>query len=257
MRALGGLQAVSLEAEKPTADALEAIYGLGKSATVKAVVTVVTKVKDKDNKEKEEKKTFEYRFGKTKNELDQFATETIDPKPEGKRDVIFTVKKNILTDFPQEMLDTTVFSMPNGTRLDTTKVKAVKLEGWYNLEKVTKTLEIEKSPAGNWIIKGTGKPALSSNIEKLLRTMADLTVVKFVAHGQPKPDPGYEFETDKGALVITLTVEGQAEPLKLTLGKLDADLNYFAISPQLKGDIFQVKKDEFKDARSAPGYFIQ
>jgi hypothetical protein len=62
---------------------------------------------------------------------------------------------------------------------------------------------------------------------------------------------------DKGALQIELTVQGEKEPRKLTLtvGKADANVGYFAISNQLSGDIFEVRKDIFDKVKEKPAYF--
>ena len=97
--------------------------------------------------------------------------------------------------------------------------------------------------------------ATTDNINALIKTLSNLKATKFVAHGVANPDPSYEFAIEKDALVITLTVEGQAEPIQLTLGKPDGDTAYFAISPQLKGDVFLVPKEPFKAAREKPAYF--
>ncbi len=59
----------------------------------------------------------------------------------------------------------------------------------------------------------------------------------------------------KDALQIDITLEGEMEPLQLTVGKLDGDKGYFAITNKLKGDILLLRKDIFESIKSAPAYF--
>ena len=48
---------------------------------------------------------------------------------------------------------------------------------------------------------------------------------------------------------IELTLEGEKDPLKLTVGGPSAaDKGYFAISNRLPGDVFVVPEDRFKKA---------
>jgi hypothetical protein len=95
-----------------------------------------------------------------------------------------------------------------------------------------------------------------SRLEDFLKNLADLKAVRFVAH-KAKPTPDQELDLDKGALLVELTVSGDKEPkkLSLTVGKLDGAFGYFAISDQLPGDIFDVRKDLFDKIKEKPAYF--
>jgi hypothetical protein len=75
-----------------------------------------------------------------------------------------------------------------------------------------------------------------------------------VAHkATPKPEQG--LDVDQGALAVEITVEGEKEPLRLTVGKADGDKGYFAVSDRLKGDVFDLRKDIFDGPKSKPAYF--
>jgi hypothetical protein len=93
-------------------------------------------------------------------------------------------------------------------------------------------------------------------LDAFLKSLSDLKAVKFVAH-KAKPSADQELDVNKGALHVELTVAGDKEPRKLTLtvGKADGNTGYFAISDQLPGDIFDVRKDLFDKVKEKPAYF--
>jgi hypothetical protein len=93
-------------------------------------------------------------------------------------------------------------------------------------------------------------------LEDLLKNLADLRAVRFVAH-KTNPSADQELDVDKGALRVELTVSGDKEPRKMTLtvGKLDGASGYFATSDQLPRDIFDVRKDLFDKLKEKPAYF--
>ena len=85
-----------------------------------------------------------------------------------------------------------------------------------------------------------------------MRDLSDLRAEKFLAHkSQPKPEQ--ELDAAKGGLRIEIKVEGEKEPLVLTLGKAEAD-GYVACT-KLPGDIFLVPKAPFEGVMSKPAYF--
>jgi hypothetical protein len=117
------------------------------------------------------------------------------------------------------------------------------------------TLEFERKGAAEWNVKAPPKFNLDrGKLERFLAELSHLRAVNFVAHkATPKPEQG--LDVDQGALVVEITLEGEKEPLRLTVGKADGDKGYFAVSDRLKGDVFDVRKDIFDGPKSKPAYF--
>jgi hypothetical protein len=232
LNTLNRLRAVKLVSEKAGPATLDKDYGLAKPG-VKAVVTV-----SKDGKDT----AWEYDFGKDEDKDHVYAKQ-------GQRDTIFTVDKNVLATLRGELQDPTVFNF------DMAKVKAVKITGWKELLGSPLTLELERKSATEWAAKGPPKFNLDRmKLERFLGDLSRLRAVSFVAHkATPKPEQG--LDADQGALVVEITLEGEKEPLRLTVGKADGDKGYFATSDRLKGDIFLVPKAIFDGPKSKPAYF--
>jgi hypothetical protein len=232
LNSLNRLRAAKLVAEKASPATLEKDYGLAKPA-LKAVVTV-----SKDGKDT----THEYGFGKDEDKDHVYAKQ-------GTRDMVFTVDKGALTALRGELQDPTVFNF------DLAKVKAVKITGWKELLGTPLTLEFERKSAMEWVAKNPPKFNLDKGkLERFLSELSHLRAVGFVAHkATPKSEQGLDVE--QGALAVEVTVEGEKEPWKLTVGKEDAGKGYFATSDRLKGDIFDVPKATFDGPKSKPAYF--
>jgi hypothetical protein len=162
----------------------------------------------------------------------------------------------VVSDLKRKLQDPTVF------HFDASKVQEVKLNGWIALQKqlgtnAAKTLTFKRAKDGSWEAEPKDSFKLDkSRLEELLKNLADLKAVRFVAH-KAKPSADQELDVDKGALVLELTVSGDKEPrkLRLTVGKADGAFGYFAISDQLPGDIFDVRKDLFDKVKEKPAYF--
>jgi hypothetical protein len=232
LNALNRLQAQKLVAEKASAADLEKEYGLTKPS-LKAVVTVT-----KDDKSTESV----YEFGKT---LDNSVY-----GKQGQRDTIFLVNKADLAPLETtELQDKTVFTF------DVAKVKALKLTGWQNLLGHPFTLDLERKDASEWTVKAPANFTLdATKVRRFLDDLARLKAEKFVAHNA-KPTPEQELEVAKGALQIEIVLEGEMEPLQLTVGKLDGDKGYFATTNKLPGDILLLRKEVFEAAKSKPAHF--
>ena len=74
----------------------------------------------------------------------------------------------------------------------------------------------------------------------------------FVAGG-PKDAQGLKLP--QGALEVEVTVEGEKEPLRLTVGNLDGSRGYFATTSRMKDEVFDVRKDLFEGPKGQPAYF--
>jgi hypothetical protein len=237
---LNNLRAVKIESDMAPGAAKLAELGLDKPQ-LKAVVTLT-----QDNKPK----TFDFDFGKESSDKSGVYLRT------SLQDMIVVAGNNVVSDLKRELQDPTVF------HFDAAKVQEVKLTGWITLQRplgknTPLSLTFKRAKDGSWGAEPKDSFKLDkSRLEDFLKSLADLKAVRFVTH-KAKPSPNQELDVDKGALLIELTVSGDKEPRKLTLtvGKLDAAFGYFAISNQLSGDIFDVRKDLFDKVKEKPAYF--
>jgi hypothetical protein len=238
---LNNLRAVKIESDKVPEPAQLAQWGLDKPQ-LKAVVTLT---QDKKSK------TFDFDFGKETSDKTGVYLRT------SLQDMIVVAGNNVVTDLKRELQDPTVF------HFDVSKVQEVKLTGWIALQKplgkntpLTYTFKRSKGGSG-WEVEPKDAIKLqASRLDEFLKSLSDLKAVRFVAH-KAKPSADQELDVDKGALQIELTVTDEKEPRKLTLtvGKLDEAFGYFAVSNQLPGDIFDIRRDLFDKVKEKPAYF--
>ncbi len=241
LRDLNSLRAVKIETDKAPEAAKLAEWGL-KEPRLKAVVTLT---QDKNPK------TFDFDFGRETDDKSGVYLRT------SLQDMIVVVGSNVANALKRELQDPTIL------RFDVKKVQEVKITGWIALQKqlgqnapLTRTFKRSKGGSG-WEPEPKDSFKLdAARLDSFLKGLADLKAVKFVAH-KAKPTPDQELDVDNGALVIELTVADGKEPhnLTLTVGKADGNTGYFAISNQLPGDIFEVRKDLFEKAKEKPAYF--
>lgn len=240
LRELNNLRAVKIVADKIDPAKLSE-WGL-KTPHLKAVVTLTLDGKPK---------TFDFDFG----------NETADKSGVhlrvSQQDTIVVVGNNVVAALQRELLDPTVF------HFEVSKVQEIKLTGWSALQKqltgkdapLTRTFKRAKDGT-QWEAEPKDSFKIDpARLDEFLKNLADLKAMKFVAHkATPKADQ--ELDANNGGLHIELTVAGDKEPTKLTLtvGKLDGDA-YLAVSNQLSGDIFTVRKDIFEKAKEKPAYF--
>jgi hypothetical protein len=239
LKDLNSLRATKIVADKVPDAAKLADWGL-KEPPLKAVVT---RMEDK------KPKTYEFDFGKESDDKSGVYLRA------GQQDMIVVVGNNVANTLKRELQDPTVF------HFDVSKVQEVKLTGWIALQKqlgsntpLTRTFKRAKD-GSSWEVEPKDTIKLdASRLDTFLKGLSDLKAVKFVAH-KAKPSANHELEVDKGALHIELTVAGEKEPRKLTVGKEDGNNGYFAISYQLPGDIFDVPKNLFEKVKEKPAYF--
>ncbi|HEY7313077.1 MAG TPA: DUF4340 domain-containing protein [Gemmataceae bacterium] len=239
LRNLNTLRAVMIVDDKAPSDAKLTEWGL-KDPRLKAAVTVT-----KDGKTT----TYEYAFGKEASDKTGTYLRT------SQQDMVSIVPDLAVKTLERELLDPTVF------KFDASKVKEVKLTGWIELQKkllgknAPQKVLAFKRQGGGWESVPKDSFKLDANrLEDFLKSLSNLQAVKFVAH-KAKPTDAHGLDVAKDdALKIELTLEGEKEPLTLTVGKPDGD-NYFAISNKLSGDIFDVRKNIFEKAKAAPAYF--
>jgi hypothetical protein len=224
-----------LVAEKPSESELDR-YGL-KSPAFKAVVTI-------KNREGSKSEHHVYLFGKeTEDKASRYAQQ------DG-RDVVFLVRSNVVDPLQKDFADPTVLTF------DVAKVKGMKLTGWQSLLGSPHTLDLERKSGSDWVAKAPpGFQVNPSQAEGFLTSLNGLRAVRFVAH-KSGAKPEHKLDIKDGALEVELTLEGQKDPIKLTVGAhSDPDKGYFARSSQLEGDVFLVPEDRFKKVLEKPAYF--
>lgn len=234
LAALRSLHTDKLVAEKPP-DADLQKYEL-KTPPLKAVVTF----KNKDGKAEERT----YLFGRdTDDKAGRYAKQ-------GERDVVFVVRSGAVAPLQAELQDPTVLTF------DPAKVKGMKLTGWQNVVGTPITLELERKSAAEWSAKQpAGFQPNPSQTEIFLGGLNGLKATRFVVR-QTGPKSEHKLEVKDGALQIEITVEGEKEPLRLTIGGLiAADKAYFASGSRLPGDVFLLPEERFKKVLEAPAYF--
>src|SRR5262249_2293399 len=133
---------------------------------------------------------------------------------------------------------------------------------WQDVTGSPYTLQLERK-AGVWaVLKPADFKLDEGKIDGLLSYLATLRAKRFVAHkGSAKqPDPKEtKLDLKAGALLVEITLEGEKEPITLTIGGLKTDKmaeGYYAQSNKLPGDTFLLAEDEhIKNAKSKPAWF--
>jgi hypothetical protein len=169
----------------------------------------------------------------------------------GDRDLIFQVKKSVLTQLSNELRDLTVFSF------DKNKVKALKVTGWHDFAGSPYILDLERKSATEWTAKAPAGFSLDpAKAEEFLTSLSLLRAQQFLnAKTGPQPE---KMEVKDGAMVVEITVEGEKDPLTLTLGGEAPDKqNYFARSNKVPNEAFLVAKAPFEKFRQRPVSFAK
>ncbi len=242
LRTLDSLQARSLVVETPTPEDLDK-YGLAKPA----VTAVVTK------KTGDKTETYKFLFGKDAPDGGVYAQQS-------QRPMVFEVDKGALSTLNQDLRDRSIFAV------DPAKVKALKLTGWNQNSVRPETLDFEKT-GDQWAPKPPDFKADSDKVNALVQGLAHLVAQQIVA----KDDPikaAFDKDEDKTAMMIEMTVEGEAQPLQLKVVNLTGDKSglppekkgYYAVSansPNLPGEMFQAPRELFEGPMSKSAYFIK
>jgi hypothetical protein len=169
----------------------------------------------------------------------------------GDRDLVFIPRKSAVDALQQgDLLDPTVF------RLDLSKVQGMKLTGWKDVVGSEMTLDMERKGTNNWSMKGTSTFKLSApQAESFLIGLTDVRAEKFVVF-KSGPKPEHKLTPAEGALRIEITVDGEKEPIMLSIGAPDADgKSYYAQSSKLPGDVFLLPKEKFEKWKGRPTVF--
>jgi hypothetical protein len=235
-RLLSDLHDLQLErfvTDSPTPADLDR-FGLGTPAT-RAVLTVV----------KPDKKTEEmtYLFGKeTDDKSGVYA------KQSG-RDLVFVVRRNVVTDMQGDLQDPTVFTF------ELSKVKGTKMTGWGEFSGVPFTLELERKGPQNYTAKAPADFKVDgAKVENFVSGLTHLRAERFLG---PKGagNPEYKVDLKEGGLDVVITVDGEKEPYHLTIGGPSGADGYYATTNKLPNEVFVLPKGILADVKSRPAYF--
>ena len=147
-----------------------------------------------------------------------------------------------------EVQDLTVF------RIEPTAVKAFKMTGWKKVAVNPVTLEFTRKGPNSWSCKQDDKDVDSAAVERFVASLAVVRADKFVTH-KGTPTPEMELDPAAGALALEFTVEGEKEPITLTVGAVEKDgKTRYALSNKAPGAIFLLFKERF-DEVGLPNWF--
>jgi hypothetical protein len=240
LRELNNLRAEKLVTEKADEKQL-GDFGL-RPPQSKVVITLT-----KDGKPQ----TFEYDFGKETSEKNGVYAK------QEKADTVYVIANSKLAMLDKDLRDPTVFSF------DPSKVRELKMTGWKEKGRSPAEVDLKRKETGSWTVeKPKGEEVDTEKVRKLLDELGRLRAEHFVSHSKDKPmtTEAQGLDVEKGALRIEVVVEvekDKTEKYDLTVGNLDGDKGYFALSSKLPGDVFDVRKDVFEKPKSAIGYFLK
>src|SRR5262249_11883883 len=161
------------------------------------------------------------------------------------------VNKMVMSRLGTELREQTVFSF------DRNKVKALKVTAWQDIVGSPYTLDLERKSATEWTVKAPAGYNLDpAKAEEFLTGRSFLRAEQFL---NPKTGPQPEkMEAKDGAMTVEITVEGEKDPLTLTLGGEAPDKrNYFARSNKVPNEAFLVAKAPFEKFRQKPVSFAK
>jgi hypothetical protein len=231
---LSGLQAEKLVAEKAAPADLER-YGLAAPA-VKVVVTL--------NKPDKKTEDHVYLFGKEAGDKTHLYAK------QGERDVVFEVQKNVIDSLEGDVRDPVV------VHFDLNKLKGLKVVGWQEVIGSPFTLDLERKAAQSWSTRVPPDFKVdSAKAETLASSLTSLRADRFLGKGPAKPE--YRLEINRGALDLILTVEGEKEPITITIGAEADPGSYYARSNKLPDEVFVVGKGVLEQVKSRPAYLKQ
>jgi hypothetical protein len=194
----------------------------------------------KKEEKKEEKKPdteeWVYLFGVANKEGAYYAKQ-------GKEDLVFLVNDSNVKPLEGDLLDLQVFNF------DPKKLKQLKLS-WKPVDKKPAVLDlIRDEKEKTWTVnqKDLADFTLDANVvELLVDRLARLKADKLLAV-KAADNPALGLGPGERLLQIELTLDGEKEPLTLTIGKLlEKEKGYAATGGSLKGDALVVSQDTFQ-----------
>lgn len=165
------------------------------------------------------------------------------------RDYVFVLQKHFVDGLQGDFQDPAIL------KLDLAKIKGIKLTGWQDLVGSPFTLDLERKSATDWVVKTPKDFTLDvSQAENLITMVASLRAEKFVGF-KVGAKPEHKFDLKDGGLEIAITVEGEKDPILLTVGSLRGTEGYLARSNKFPDEVFLLAKDRFEKVKSKPAHF--
>jgi hypothetical protein len=190
---------------------------------------------------------------KTEDHVYLFGKETDDKSgvyaKQGNSDLIFVVRKAVVDSLRGDLLDPTVFTFDAG------KVRGLKLSGWQDIVGSPFTLDLERKAGQSWSIKSPPDFKLDTNkVDAFVAGLTNLRALRFLPpKSQPKPE--YKLDLKDGALDVVLVVEGESQPIALTIGGAAGTDGFYGRSNKVPADIFILPKAAFEQPKGKPAYF--
>jgi hypothetical protein len=197
--------------------------------------------KDEKKDEKKEEPKFEtqdwvYLFGDT-------AKDNLVYAKQGQNDMVFLVAPEKVKPLEGDFLDLQVF------KFDSKKVKQLKLT-WKPVQKKPVALDLVRDEKEKtWTVnqKDLGEFMLDTAVvDKVVEQLSGLRADKLLAL-KGAGVGAYGLGQNDRLLQVELTLDGEKEPLTLTIGKLqDKDKGYAATGGSLAGDVFLLPQEGFQ-----------
>lgn len=170
------------------------------------------------------------------------------------RAAVFTLPKEVVNRFAgADLRDKTV------VRFDQSKVKTVRLRGWFSLTGTVTVLEFEKQ-GGDWVAKSpptqAGFAVDPTKVNMFLRQLDGLRAKAFVP-GPQKAE--YGLPPEQQGLEVTLLIEGHPGIALNIGGPADGGSSYYGWTndPSAGGSVFTVNADTFKAYKEKPAAFAK
>lgn len=223
------LRADRLVEEKATPE-LEKKYGLD-APKLKATLTVV------HNGNKEERL---FAFGNDADAATVYGKQSASP-------LIYTVQKHTLDALKGEYRDTMIFT------LEPSKVKGMKLRGWHDYSPPNGyVLDLERKGSRDWSVKSSSTPNYNldpNKAEDLLNNLLSLRADQFVSP-RTTGKPEHKLQVTQGALEIEILLDGEKDPVTLTVGGPTQDnRGFYAVSNKAPDEVFVVGKFRFENLK--------
>jgi hypothetical protein len=166
----------------------------------------------------------------------------------GNRDTVFLLRKGVLDAVQGDLRDPTVL------KFDINKVKTVKIAGWQDVVGSPFILDLERRTSQDWAVKNPNFVLNSAQVETFVSGLANLRAERFIGM-KSGAKPEYKLDLKDGAMDIVITVEGEKDPIMLSVGGSAGADGYYAKTNKLPDEIFVVAKGAFEKAKSKPAYF--
>jgi hypothetical protein len=170
------------------------------------------------------------------------------------RPAVFTLAKDVSNQFANaDLRDKTV------VRFDRSKVKGLKLRGWFATGGVVTTLEFERK-GSEWVAKVPDKFNVDPTKVNMFVALLDGLKARAFVPGPPNTlKPEYGLSPEEQGLEVTLLIEGQPGIALNIGGPADNGANFYGYTndPAAGGSVFTVPAELFKAYKEKPAAFAK